>query len=94
MEQDRDAVGGAPDIDLDELRAERLGDRHGGQRVLATDSRRTAVGDEAGRTHAVPPGRFPHCLRDRCLRRRRDRCLRRRHPRIVADRGEPEVTSS
>lgn len=86
VQQDGDAVGGAADVDLDHLGAERLGDRDGGQGVLTPDTRCTAMGDEAWRTHAGPPVRAGRDhLRDGDRRTRR-------HPRMFPDQGEPQVT--
>ena len=85
VEQDGDAVGGATDVDLDRLGAERLGDRDGGQRVLAPDARRTAVGDEAWRTHAGPGVRAG---RDHTVDRSRSGDRRRRAPALI---GRPRA---
>ncbi|WIB36759.1 hypothetical protein [Curtobacterium sp. MCJR17_043] len=80
MQQHRDVVGGAPDVDRDDVRAERLGDRDGGQRVLAADARGTAGGDDPRRTRSGPPGRSG------------GRALERRHHSMVGGPPQRHVT--
>ncbi len=79
VEQDGDTVGRPADVDLDHLRAERLRDRDGGHRVLPSDPRRAAPGDQR-RTRPRS-----QVTRRRCL-------VERRHPGIVPPPGEPPVT--
>jgi hypothetical protein len=80
VEEDRDTVRRASDVDRDEVRAEGLRDRDGRQRVLPPDPRRPARGDQPWRARGGPPGRC------------RSRGLERRHRSIVARPPQRGVT--